>query len=355
MSAGLAPAPDETRTSPALSPEPAPPRFPASVRAVMVNYASAAALLLLGFVFYRTLHELSEYYREVITPVGLTALTVVLVGYLLVLPLFYATFRDDYAVKCRLFWRAVWNLPRRRPTPQEAVALRAVAVKWFFMPLMISWLTQGAITYVAIFRRGEPLPIYDLILGAIILTDLFFFTIAYGVEHPRLKNEIRSVEPTFYGWLVALACYPPLQYYTHKSLGWYPHDHPTFTNPAVQVPVGLLMLALMATYTWASVALGLKASNLTNRGIIGHGPYRWVRHPAYVCKNLFWCVACLPLLIGRAEAGDWAAFGLIVLSLACWFGLYTLRAITEERHLIADPDYRAYCEKVKWRYVPGVW
>jgi len=44
-----------------------------------------------------------------------------------------------------------------------------------------------------------------------------------------------------------------------------------------------------------------------------------------------------------------------VLSLAAWTGIYTVRALTEERHLKADPDYRAYCDRVKWRYIPRLW
>jgi protein-S-isoprenylcysteine O-methyltransferase Ste14 len=38
-----------------------------------------------------------------------------------------------------------------------------------------------------------------------------------------------------------------------------------------------------------------------------------------------------------------------------WSLLYFLRAITEERHLGNDPDYREYCKKVRYRFVPGVW
>jgi len=34
--------------------------------------------------------------------------------------------------------------------------------------------------------------------------------------------------------------------------------------------------------------------------------------------------------------------------------IYTVRALTEERHLMKDPEYRAYCKKVKYRFIPGV-
>lgn len=330
--------------------------FPASLGGVVKNYAAAASLLVIGFAAYSALFQFVEVYHEkVFTPLGFAAIEVVLIGYLAFLPLFYATFPDDYAVKCRLFWRAVANLRRRRPTEPEAVALRAVAVKAFFMPLMIAWLANGLTAFILALAGSGHYSVYDFTLHFIVLIDLIFFTIAYGVEHPKLHNEIRSVEPTLLGWLSAVACYPPLQFLSIALLGWYAPERPEFDSPVLQVALGVPMLALMAAYTWASVALGLKASNLTNRGTVGRGPYAVVRHPAYICKNLFWWVGGLPLAIHSLETGNWLNALLVIGSLAAWTGIYTIRALTEERHLRADAEYREYCQQVKWRYIPRVW
>jgi protein-S-isoprenylcysteine O-methyltransferase Ste14 len=91
--------------------------------------------------------------------------------------------------------------------------------------------------------------------------------------------------------------------------------------------------------------LGLRFSNLTNRGIITQGPYRFVRHPAYAAKVVAWWCDAVPV------------FGSILLLLffSGWIGVYFLRALTEERHLKADPCYLAYCAAVKHRFVPGIW
>lgn len=344
---------------PALAPAPAllslRAAFPASMRAVLLNYASAASLLVIGFAFYSALfHWVPLYHDRIFNPVGFLAVEVVLVGYLLVLPFFYATFADDYDVKCRLFWRALANLRSRQPTPKEAVALRAVAVKAFFMPLMICWLFTGSISLAIGLSNGAQ-GFYEAAMAVIIIVDLTFFTVAYGVEHPRLNNEIRSVEPTLLGWASALACYPPFQLLTIWAVDWYPPEHPDYGEYGLNLPAGLVMLGLMSIYTWASISLGLKASNLTNRGTVSRGPYSVIRHPAYICKNLFWWVAAVPLVLRAANAGDWGTVCLVILSLAAWTGIYTLRALTEERHLKMDPDYRAYCERVKWRYIPRVW
>jgi protein-S-isoprenylcysteine O-methyltransferase Ste14 len=43
---------------------------------------------------------------------------------------------------------------------------------------------------------------------------------------------------------------------------------------------------------------------------------------------------------------------LFVFSISAWIFLYYLRAITEERHLLKDDEYKAYIEKVKYRFIP---
>jgi protein-S-isoprenylcysteine O-methyltransferase Ste14 len=99
---------------------------------------------------------------------------------------------------------------------------------------------------------------------------------------------------------------------------------------------------LWGIFAWASVALGWKASNLTNRGIVRSGPYRYVRHPAYAAKLLIWFIE--GIFFGRYFIGLLFGFTLI----------YVLRAWTEERHLSRDQDYLTYKNEVRWRYVPGI-
>jgi protein-S-isoprenylcysteine O-methyltransferase Ste14 len=335
-----------------VAPTGRPRLFPASATAVLLNYLSAAALLLIGVAFYSSI----PYYHTYFTPVGLAAIRWVALGYLIVLPVFYATFPDDYAVKCRLFWRAVLNLPRRRPTEREAVALRAVAVKMFYLPMMTAVLASYLTYFTDLLGDPGSLSFYTTVYATLLLIDLCFFTLGYAVEHPWLGNEIRSVEPTLLGWLAALACYFPLQPLMAGAIGWYQGHHPEgIENPLLLSATALVLLVFLGIYTWASVSLGFKASNLTNRGTVTHGPYAYIRHPAYLGKLVFWWGTCIAVLGGRAAAGDWSTFALIGLSLSAWSGVYVIRALTEERHLSRDPDYRAYRERVRYRFIPGVW
>ena len=336
--------------------------FPASGPAIAQNYAAAASLILLGYAFCATVPYVTEvtrvYYDGVIPPASWPDLRFVAVAYLLLLPLYYATFSDDQTVKCRRFWQGLFALRRRRPTAVEAVAFRAIAVKAIFLPLMVVLFRLQSQEFVkraeAYFSCGRFFPYgYSAIYHGFFVVDVLVFGVGYGIEHPRLRNEIRSVESTLLGWCAALLCYPPLVWLTANALGWFSFELPQFRLPALQLTAAIAMLLGVGVYTWASLALGLRASNLTNRGIVTTGPYRWMRHPAYVAKNVSWWIGAIPLLLVLASTNPWGLVP-VVLGTAAWTAIYVLRAFTEERHLGSDPDYQAYRSRVRWRFIPGL-
>ena len=71
-----------------------------------------------------------------------------------------------------------------------------------------------------------------------------------------------------------------------------------------------------------------------------NGPYRWLKHPAYVAKNINWWLIYLPFLssIGFTEGIRLSALLVGVNT------IYYLRAKTEEAHLSVDPIYQQYLE-----------
>ncbi|MDX8395503.1 MAG: isoprenylcysteine carboxylmethyltransferase family protein [Mariprofundaceae bacterium] len=103
-----------------------------------------------------------------------------------------------------------------------------------------------------------------------------------------------------------------------------------------------IILLLFSIYIWATMALGFKFSNLCNRGIINHGPYHFMRHPAYTAKNLAWWLDNTHVL-----SNIWACIALLLSN-----GIYILRALTEEKHLIQDSAYKTYCKQVKGKFIP---
>jgi protein-S-isoprenylcysteine O-methyltransferase Ste14 len=103
----------------------------------------------------------------------------------------------------------------------------------------------------------------------------------------------------------------------------------------------IALVSLAAFYAWATVAFGIRFSNLTHRGVLTHGPYAITKHPAYVSKNLFWWLATLPFFAVTGDMND-ALRNTAILAMVS--GVYYWRARTEERHLMADPAYREYAE-----------
>lgn len=265
------------------------------------------------------------------------------------------------------FVRAPATTVRQGLDDTERVAVLATLLKAFFGPLMVmslmsfcmaAWAnglnlvqagTAGLGTRGLFDRFG-----YWFLMQVILFVDVLIFTVGYLVESRRLGNEIRSVDPTLVGWAAALLCYPPFNIVTAKILGAQVSDFPQFEDPGWHIALNLLLLTLMALYASASVALGLKASNLTHRGIVARGPYAVVRHPAYVCKNMAWWIGSAPL-VSVALSRGWLDGLLSLASVFGWTMLYVLRALTEEDHLRrVDGAYAAYTQRVRYRFVPGL-
>jgi protein-S-isoprenylcysteine O-methyltransferase Ste14 len=195
-----------------------------------------------------------------------------------------------------------------------------------------SWYTVGNVRFAT-----------DVFYDVLFFVDTAWALMGYCSESQWFKNKTRSVEGTALGWSAAIFCYPPF----NDVLGTYlPLDssHPFITNQWGVLTCRILMLAAFTIYAAATVAFGMKFSNLTNRGIISRGPYRFLRHPAYVCKGFAWWMEYMPNMSFQT------AFFLVGLN-----GVYALRAWTEERHLSKDPEYLAYKKKVPWVLIPGVW
>lgn len=245
----------------------------------------------------------------------------------------------------------------------------ALLLKFFFAPLMINWcLSHIANLSVSLMQLSAGIEngidgrmLFDTsffwaAFQLILFIDTLLFTLGYIVEVPALGNRIRTVDPTFFGWFICLACYPPFNEFTLRFLEWQSSDFPYFANDFVHLSINLALLTSLAIFSWASISLGFKASNLTNRGIVTHGPYAFVRHPAYAAKNLAWWLGALPMIGMTLSTGNWKAIAYSLVALFGWTAIYLLRALTEERHLLmSNNGYAQYAQQVRWRFIPGIW
>jgi protein-S-isoprenylcysteine O-methyltransferase Ste14 len=206
---------------------------------------------------------------------------------------------------------------------------------------------------------------YMMIISGVFFLDSMLFIVGYHTESGLLRNRLRYAETNFFHILVCIACYGPLNKATSALLMDSNQDpyivfRGDVTHPVTWILRGFAVLFLLLL-TSASLSLFTKASNLTNRGIVDWGPYRIIRHPGYLAKNLFWLMTLIPVFFPNTADPrfSWPTFlayaTATIMGCIGWGTLYFLRAITEERFLSRDPDYMAYCQRVKYRFIPGVY
>lgn len=224
----------------------------------------------------------------------------------------------------------------------------AWAVKGFFTAFMFSIVPGNWASVVGADWGGalaSPVAVTNLLVNGFFLLDVQIGTVGYLLTVKPLAAQIRSGNPLLAGWVAALLCYPPFSLMTNGG----PLDyHATAAEwsfwmnawPALEWLWGGWLMALTAIYAWATVAFGIRFSNLTYRGVVTNGPYRFCRHPAYLAKNLFWWSSTLPFFATTHSLVDMlrntALLGLVS-------AVYYWRGRTEEAHLLAeDPKYAAY-------------
>ena len=231
---------------------------------------------------------------------------------------------------------------------REAIAehFRSWTVKGFFLAFMIS-IVPGNYRNVINAQLGAiagPVPLAHALISLMFLVDVAFATVGYVLTCRPLDSHIRSANPFAAGWVAALICYPPFVLmnaggpldYHYGTQEW---NYWLEGQPLLLWPIGAALVLLTGYYAWATVAFGLRFSNLTHRGILTHGPYRWTKHPAYLAKNAYWWILTMPVV---ATTGSLTDIFRNTVTLAGVSGVYYWRARTEEKHLGLDPAYREY-------------
>ena len=114
----------------------------------------------------------------------------------------------------------------KKHSADTAKILQIFFLKGFFVPLLLSW-TLGNVAAInnylpqisssAFYSFPEILPKILVLFFAI---DVGTFLVAYLFEHPIFRNTIVSIDGTWSGWIICLACYEPWNSLTTNWLGW---------------------------------------------------------------------------------------------------------------------------------------
>lgn len=225
--------------------------------------------------------------------------------------------------------------------------LKCWIVKGFFLSLMAVYLLEDLqlLAHFDLSTINTSKGLYDFLFLLIFTFDVLFAVYGYIFTLKLFNSQIYSTEPTMLGWVVCVMDYYPFwgsvfydKYFNYEDT-FYWGD--LFWNyPTLYFIWGGMIIFCIAIYSLASIAFGLRFSNLTYRGIITSGPYCYTKHPAYVFKNISWWLISIPFFPSSTLS---RTIQMCILLLGV-NAIYFLRARTEENHLSNYPEYVIYAE-----------
>ncbi len=121
-------------------------------------------------------------------------------------------------------------------------------------------------------------------------------------------------------------------------------------GPVAQIGAMLVVIAGYALVVWATgvnafFSQVVRIQSEREHTVISSGPYRYVRHPAYV--GMILVVSGAPVMLGSW----WTLIPGVVSAI-----LVIVRTALEDRTLQAElPGYTVYVQRVRYRLLPGVW
>ena len=137
--------------------------------------------------------------------------------------------------------------------------------------------------------RGLSTSLTDLIYAL----DVLYATVGYILSFRILDTHVRSAEPIdvrLGAWRSSATCRSGASSSapstcTTRASAWRRGSPGTW----ICAWCGRSLIILFELiYLLATFAFGVRFSNLTHRGILTNGPYRYTKHPAYIAKNISW-------------------------------------------------------------------
>ncbi|ENV12170.1 hypothetical protein F965_02733 [Acinetobacter schindleri NIPH 900] len=224
-------------------------------------------------------------------------------------------------------------------------------VKIFFIPYIygaVNLAMTQILSIESIFQSPWSLIKFLFFFG--LCCDVMIALGGYIFSSKFLGTESTSVDETWQGWLVCLICYPPLLI-LYKFISQQT-DHYIWTDWLQADSFLYWIWAFLICFTWciywlATASFGFKFSNLSWRGLVNTGLYKYMRHPAYFSKNVYWWLHTVPFfgVMGLDMLRNFLALSFVSL-------IYYLRAKTEEKHLLKFKEYQEY---YTWIENNGLW
>jgi protein-S-isoprenylcysteine O-methyltransferase Ste14 len=230
----------------------------------------------------------------------------------------------------------------------EPTSRDRVAIARGFVSLAVTIIVMAVLLFATAGTLSWPLGWWFIL--AFVLCVLVAMAIIWRAN-PELFTARSRVQPGTKSWdyiflilVVAGFILMPLVAGLDFRFGWS-------AVPGWVVVLGYVLFVLsFAGQTWPQAVNrhfepGVRIQQDRGQTVIETGPYAIVRHPGYISGALL--ALSIPLML----ASWWALVPALVATLAL-----AIRTPLEERTLRAElPGYTEYTQRVRYRWVPGVW
>lgn len=323
----------------------------------LLGYYTSLALVFSLYLFFPVYEEKFFFNANMIMLVSL--LVFIVVGWIYISE-FDPRMKDPYDDPYWHFGNFVCGRWKDADSGKIGAHLKSLALRAFFLPTMLAYFSvctslfiNGHDDYVHSLLPGlDNLP-GSFILKFILMTyfllmtiDVLFAAIGYLMTFKVLDTDIRTTDSTFMGWAVCILCYSPFWEaifitYLFNDLYYNPPWHTWMASSPWFIPVwGSLVIIFQALESLTTLSFGFRFSNLTWRGLMATGLFRFTKHPQYVSKTLNRFFYYVPFLSTAGLAG--ALTNTAMFAGVCF--IYFLRARTEENHLTRYPEYVEYAQ-----------
>lgn len=318
----------------------------AGVRFALLQAFGFSQIVVVAYVVYAALPEYSKSnyaaFNDAFAAFGPSILLVSLL-YFLACRLWLPSRRDVYWYIGRysivVFLARVWT----------RMVLRRFALAWlvklFFLPIMV-----GSLAYSVEWFGAHPFnsafasffAFFDYYWELVLAVDVLLAVVGYVFSLRLIGTAVVATDETWRGWVATLICYYPFSNVLYGSYLAYEEGYrwgdALAGTYALYILYGLTILFFHTLYVAASLSFGIRYSNLSHRGILTDGLFRFTKHPAYLFKNIVWWMVGIPFI----TTGSWLDAVHNCAILFCVNAVYWWRARTEEYNLSRDPAYVAY-------------
>lgn len=222
----------------------------------------------------------------------------------------------------------------------------------FFLPINFVELvkTLGAVRgQEAVIFSGDWIQIQAFIIMAIYGMLIAAITPGYLFGTRLIRTETRHVDHTWFGWTITLICYDPIvtavfgRWLDYRAavegpMWMRPWSEAFGGMPLMLFVIGGLIIFWEIIHLWGEAQFGLRASNISNRGVITTGLFRLTKHPIFISKCAGWLLIWVPFMAG----GDLVTNLRYTILWGFVCVIYILRAVAEERVMANDKDYVTY-------------